>query len=137
MKSVQRIDHSQSNFFAEINVTPLVDIALVLLVVLIVTAPVMHGILNLDLPKENTVEVKQQSLIMIEIGNDRTITLNQRTVSDEELITQIQVLQSTKKELNVHLYADKNVRYEDIIRIMALLQRNGISNIGFVTDQVP
>ena len=120
---------------SDINVTPLVDVMLVLVIILLVTAPLLTQSVNVTLPKtaETTADVKQQPL-QLGIDAQGMITVNKEPVAD------LAALETTLKdelaripETGLHLYADQAVVYAKVAEVMATVQHAGITKIAFVT----
>jgi biopolymer transport protein TolR len=120
---------------SEINVTPLVDVMLVLVIILLVTAPLLTQSVHVTLPKtaETTPDVKDQPL---QLGIDEfgLITLNKQPLDDlAALETALQNELAQNPETAVHLYADQAVVYAKVAEVMAAVQHAGITKIAFVT----
>jgi biopolymer transport protein TolR len=120
---------------SEINVTPLVDVMLVLVIILLVTAPLLTQSVHVALPKtaETTADVKEQPL-QLGIDAQGIITLNKLPVADlASLETALKDKLAQDSETGVHLYADQAVVYAKVAEIMAAVQHAGITKIAFVT----
>ena len=114
---------------SEINVTPFVDVMLVLLIIFMVTAPMMTSGLDLQLP-----EAASQQLA----GTDNKLTLSlsadrRMMLGDKELKID-QLPESVKNAKEILLHADKNLPYGYVVKIMGVLKSNGVDNISLVTD---
>lgn len=122
---------------SEINVTPLVDVMLVLVIILLVTAPLLTQSVNVNLPKtaETTPDIKDQPL-QLGIDNKGTITLNKSVIGDlDALATALKNELTRNPEAAIHLYADQDVNYGKVAEVMAVVQQAGIAKMGFVTLQ--
>ncbi|MDD1612918.1 MAG: biopolymer transporter ExbD [Methylococcaceae bacterium] len=120
---------------SEINVTPLVDVMLVLVIILLVTAPLLTQSVKVNLPKttQTTADVKDQPL-QLGIDQHGAITLNKKPVADTiALEAALKTELSRDPEIAVHLYADQAVNYGKVAEIMAAVQHAGITKMGFVT----
>jgi len=120
---------------SEINVTPLVDVMLVLVIILLVTAPLLTQSVHVTLPKtaETTPDVKDQPL---QLGIDEAglITLNKEPITDlAALETALLNQLAQNPETAVHLYADQAVVYSKVAEVIAAVQHAGITKIAFVT----
>ncbi len=120
---------------SEINVTPLVDVMLVLVIILLVTAPLLTQSVHVKLPKtaETAANVEDQPL---QLGIDAAgnITLNKQKIDSLAALEPVLKNELAKnKEVAVHLYADQASVYKKIAEIMATVQHAGISKIAFVT----
>lgn len=120
---------------SEINVTPLVDVMLVLVIILLVTAPLVTQSVNVTLPKtaETTPEIKDQPL-QLAIDAQQKITLNKVAVADlVELEAALKKNLLAQPEAAVHLYVDQSVEYKKVAEVMATVQHAGIAKLSFVT----
>lgn len=124
----------EGEMMSEINVTPLVDVMLVLLVVFIITAPLLSPqSLKISLPKadagQNNQKLEQVSLIVDARGN---IELESRHISDEALVETLRGMSHTS-HFQLQILADKSVAYGRIAELMALAQNAGVEKLAFVT----
>jgi biopolymer transport protein ExbD/biopolymer transport protein TolR len=119
----------------EINMTPLIDVMLVLLVIFMVTAPLMSNSLKLDLPRSDAAGPSQapKPLVVALDTQGRTYVGEQR-VDREQLITQAQQAAQVDPKTEVQLRADRAVPYGQVAELIGLLQKAGLSRIAFVTD---
>ncbi len=119
----------------EINMTPLVDVMLVLLIIFIITVPVMKHAIKLDLPQASSQkqDPKPQS-IRLSIDAQGQYYLNETKVSDAQLEPQLQSAASQTPQPELHIQGDKAVRYERVAQAMASAKRAGVHKIGFVTE---
>ena len=120
---------------SEINVTPLVDVMLVLVIILLVTAPLLTQSVHVTLPKtvQTTADVNEQPL-QLGIDIQGVITINKIPIADLgalEIALKVELVKNP--EIGVHLYADKEVVYSKLAEIMATVQHSGISKLAFVT----
>lgn len=120
---------------SEINVTPLVDVMLVLVIILLVTAPLLTQSVNVKLPKTaETVADTQAQPLQLGIDAQGAITLNKNPISDlATLETALKSEFAKDAEIGVHLYADQAVVYAKVAEVMATVQHAGISKIAFVS----
>ncbi len=125
---------SNQEMMSEINVTPLVDVMLVLLVVFIVTAPLLSQSLEVKLPKTAAVaermNTKQQ---IITINAQGQIALDSISLSDEKLAQQLANAAAGKDNFELHVHADETVPYGRVAQIMAIAQHAGVSKLSFMT----
>jgi biopolymer transport protein ExbD len=120
----------------EPNVIPLVDIMLVLLIIFIITIPVMTHAVKIDLPREvNQPTVTKPENINLSVDFDGTIYWNESMIDREKLLNY--VLQEAVKDPQpeVHIRADKRVRYEYVAGVLFDLQRAGMMKIGFIAER--
>ncbi len=121
----------------EINMTPLVDVMLVLLIIFIITIPVMKHSVNVDLPRAtNQPENVKPETVNLSIDAAGQYHWNAQPISDEALVAQLQAEGAKDPQPDLHIRGDKNVRYERVAQAMAAAQRAGVRKIGFVTDPV-
>ena len=119
---------------SEINVTPLVDVMLVLLIVFIVTAPLLMQAVQVKLPKTAAVNpVKDARTVQLSVNAEGTVFVDQRPIHFEILEAELKKLLAQNPELGVQLHADESVRYGRVAQVMAAAQRAGIVKLGFVT----
>lgn len=120
---------------SEINVTPLVDVMLVLVIILLVTAPLLTQSVHVKLPKtaETTANIEDQPL-QLGIDAKGVITLNKQPIENLAALETLLKNELVKnKEVAVHLYADQELVYKKIAEVMATVQHAGIAKIAFVT----
>ena len=123
------------NAMSEINVTPLVDVMLVLVIILLVTAPLLTQSVHVKLPKtaETTANIEDEPL-QLGIDANGIVTLNKQKIDNLAALETILKNELAKnKEAAVHLYADQAVVYKKIAEVMATVQHAGIAKIAFVT----
>lgn len=121
---------------ADINVTPLVDVMLVLLVIFMVTAPMLFSGIDLKLPKTKKVNNVGLSpeLIILSVTESEQFFIGKNSISSKDLIPSIlKKLKSSKSEV-IYLRADYNLKYEKVARLIASLKKAGVSNIALVTE---
>ena len=124
----------QDNMMSEINVTPLVDVMLVLLVVFIVTAPLLAPqSLKINLPKTKAVsqEIKQQA-VRLRVDAQGNIALDNHSLTDVQL-GEILKQRAADENFQLQIEADKLVPYGRVAELMALVQSSGVSRLSFVT----
>jgi biopolymer transport protein TolR len=121
---------------SEINVTPLVDVMLVLLVIFMVTAPMLFSGINLKLPKTQKVSSVglRQELVILSITETEKFYLGKKVVSSKELVPAILKQFKQNKTDVVYVRADYNLRYEKVAKLIANLKKAGVSNIALVTE---
>ncbi|WP_353236355.1 biopolymer transporter ExbD [Diaphorobacter ruginosibacter] len=121
----------------EINMTPLVDVMLVLLIIFIITVPVIKHAVPVDLPRaSNLEEVIKPQTIRLSVTEDGKYHWNELDIGDDELEPRLATEAAKDPQPDLHIRGDKNVRYERVAQAMAAAQRAGVKKIGFVTDPV-
>ena len=119
---------------AEINVTPMVDVMLVLLVIFIITAPLFTHAVKLELPNASSKAAPEKpETITLAINAEGQLFWNNALVTQDELAMRFNTASQKKPQPELHLRADKSTRYEIIAQVMASAQGNGMTKIGFVT----
>jgi biopolymer transport protein ExbD len=119
---------------SEINMIPLIDVMLVLLIIFIVAAPLLTHAVRIDLPRADSAAVNRQpDAIQLGIRADRSLLWNGAEIGEAELATRMRAAASRDPKPELHLQADARTPYETLARIMALASRAGISRIGFVS----
>ena len=117
---------------SEINVTPLVDVVLVLLIIFMVTAPFLQGGLEVDLPKVATSGLDVREGLIISVRRGGTIAVGERVVPSGQFEDALQ--RARAKDRPVYLKADQSVPYGDIVSLIARLRRAGVTQLGLVTQ---
>ena len=119
----------------EINMTPLVDVMLVLLIIFMITVPVMKHAINVELPQaSNERELMKPETIQLSVDAQGSYFLNQTAVSEEALVTQLQAEAAKEPQPELHIRGDKAVRYEFVAQAMATAKQAGLRKIGFITE---
>jgi biopolymer transport protein ExbD len=120
---------------AEINVTPLVDVMLVLLIIFMITAPMMQHRIRIDLPQASMITNPEAppEPIDLAIKEDGTLYWNDSQISDLELKAQLAVSAQKTVQPELQIRAEKNTRYEIVAKVMADAKNQGMVKIGFVT----
>jgi biopolymer transport protein ExbD len=123
---------------AEINVIPLVDIMLVLLVIFIITAPLLTHAVKIDLPKaESSANILKIDNVQLAIDGAGTVFWNGEIVDDTALGERMHAASALPVHPEIHIHADRDARYEIIADVMSAAAKHGLSKIGFVTDPGP
>ena len=123
---------------SEINMTPLIDVMLVLLVIFIITAPLLTSSLELDLPK--TVGARPSnapSFVALAVDPGGQFFVGDEKVTRETLVERVRAAAARDPQTEVQLRADRNVPYGRVAELIGLVQDAGLSRIGFVTEAEP
>jgi biopolymer transport protein ExbD len=120
---------------AEINTTPLVDVMLVLLVIFIITAPLFHQAVQVDLPRVDSTKLEDKpAVVQVAIDGDGAIFVDGAPVPRGELDQRLEALRRSARSLpELHLRADRDTRYEVVADVIATAQKAGLVRIAFVT----
>jgi biopolymer transport protein TolR len=120
---------------SDINMTPLIDVMLVLLVIFIITAPLMTSSLKLDLPKtDSATPTSAPSFIALSIDAEGQLFFGDEAQTREALAQRVALAAKANPQLEVQLRADQKVPYGQVAELLALIQKAGLNRIGFVTE---
>ena len=117
---------------SEINVTPFVDVMLVLLVIFMVTAPLLQQGVDVNLPKAKGKELPPEERISLVIKRDRTIYMNDTPVTIPQMRGKLEAI--SKLNPNIFLKADKDVPYGLVVEVMGEIKEAGIEKLGMITE---
>jgi len=121
--------------FAEINVTPFVDVVLVLLIIFMVTAPMMQQGIDVDLPKTTTQNLRvHNEPLIITVKKDGSYFLANTSVSEKDLGTKLQAILSGLDDKGVFLLADQAADYGSVVKALAAARLAGATKLGMVTE---
>ncbi|HVN27233.1 MAG TPA: protein TolR [Candidatus Binataceae bacterium] len=121
---------------SQINVTPLVDVMLVLLIIFMVTAPIIQQGVEVSIPKVKAAALKSnEQEFVVSITREGETYLNDRKLDPSELTDKLQAISQTRADLQVFVRADDQVAYGQVIRTMAAIKAAGIENVGMVTQE--
>ncbi|MBV7538895.1 biopolymer transporter ExbD [Duganella sp. sic0402] len=128
--------HRNPGPMADINVTPMVDVMLVLLVIFILSAPMFTGSVQLELPKAQTQAAQSApaATVTLSIDGKGKIFWNNDPVEQDALVSRLVEAAKLEPQPELQLRADKDTRYEVVTQVMAAAQSNGLTKLGFVTD---
>ncbi|MEQ8290754.1 MAG: protein TolR [Roseovarius sp.] len=132
----RRRGRGRSRPMAEINVTPFVDVMLVLLIIFMVAAPLMTVGVPVELPKTaaSALPTEQEEPLTVTITPEGTVMLQTTEIATEQLVTRLRAIAAERESTRIFLRADGNVPYALVMQVMGALNRGGFSNIGLVTD---
>lgn len=120
---------------SEINMTPLVDVMLVLLIIFIITVPVLTHSVKLDLPRaQNLPTQARPDTVVLAVTADGNLHWNEDRVDIATLDQRLAVAAAALPQPEVHIRGDRHVDYENVLKVMAAVQRAGIRKLGFVTE---
>ena len=137
-RSKSRQKFTNRNFvpMSEINVTPFVDIMLVLLIIFMVAAPLLSVGIEVDLPntKAKPLSIEKESPLTLTLDKDSKLFINEVKIKKEELRTRLLAIRKERKSDEIYLRASKNIEYQRVASILALVSNIGYSQISLVTD---
>jgi len=123
---------------SQINVTPLVDVMLVLLVIFMVTAPILQQGVSVDLPRAEAgpLSSKEEQLV-VSVTRSGDVYLNDKRLAGPSLDAELRRVAETRPDGQVFIRADQSVPYGDVVRVMAAIKAAGIRRVGMVTQLPP
>jgi biopolymer transport protein TolR len=125
--------NGRKKLVADINVTPLVDVMLVLLIIFMITAPMMTQGLNVDLPEVTAKSLRQDDNLTVTIDKSGAISINKVLQVKALLVQELKKHYSMNKDQLIFLNADKNVPYGDVAQVMADIKLAGFDKLGMIT----
>jgi biopolymer transport protein TolR len=134
--SFGRLERTKANLpMSEINVTPLVDVMLVLLVIFIITAPLLASSIQLDLPSTDAAKpVDAPKSVSVVIDKSSKVFLGDQPIELADLATRLQQTAKASPETEVQLRSDESVPYGKVVEIIGIAQKAGLTRIGFVAN---
>jgi biopolymer transport protein TolR len=121
-------------FLAEINVIPLVDVVLVLLIIFMVTAPMLYRGMDIKLPTSSSNTIKPEERLVLTVERDQQVYLDKERVLAAQVEGKLRAAKERNPEVSVYLRADKDVPYGTVVQVMDGVKRAGIEKLGMVTD---
>ena len=129
------IDGDDDEIMSEINMTPLVDVMLVLLIIFIITVPVLTHSVKVDLPRANNQPNEVQNKpISISVNQQGQVFWDDKLIDANTLAQQLNQIAQQQPQPEVHIRGDRKVEYEYVMQVMAEAQRNGVQKLGFITE---
>ncbi len=129
---------SSRGSISDINVTPLVDVMLVLLIIFMVTAPLITQGVDVDLPKTTASPLEgTEKMMVLTLTRDKKIFIgsnDENPIPLSELETKLKTNEKLKQDKELYLHADRKLEYGFVVEIMAIVKRAGIEKLGMVTD---
>ena len=133
---------NNSSWLSEINVTPFVDVLLVLLIIFMVTAPMMTRSVGVNLPKEELVKTKSQEKITLKkslilgLTSKGQVIYQKKQYQTNQFFQRFKALTKGKEITRVFIQADKSVSYQNLLHLMVFLKNQGYENIGLVFEEI-
>jgi len=133
---MQTNDKRYTGALADINVTPLVDVILVLLIIFMIAAPVVLQGLATDLPRAIISDLEIESdQVVVTITSGRLLYINNDPVSRQQFVDALQNQLATMGKNSVYLRADKNLIYGDVVSVIEMIKESGVPHMGIITEQ--
>ena len=130
-----QVNNGNRRLLSEINVTPFVDVMLVLLIIFMVTAPMMMQGVDVNLPRTTTQPIRtEEERLVVTITAKQQIYLNEYQITLESLVKKLEAIYQNQPDRAVFLRADRSVPYGFVVEVMAAVRRSGIVRIGMVTE---
>ena len=135
MARFRRNNNTEHKPLAEINVTPLVDVVLVLLIIFMVTAPMLQMGIDVNLPrvKAKSINVSEEKLVLT-INGKQEIYLNEFKTTLPDLSTKLESIFKTRVDRELFMRADKEVPYGYVVQVMSEVRKAGIDKLGMITE---
>jgi biopolymer transport protein TolR len=125
----------ETGTLSEINVTPLVDVMLVLLIVFMVTAPIMQTGVDVDLPDAKAQTVPDESgKLIVTMTKERKVYIGRMEIPFDEVETKLRANAKLQVDHEAYLHADTNLSYGDVVKVMAAIKLAGGDKMGLITD---
>ena len=135
MRYSRRRNNSSDRPMADINVTPLVDVMLVLLIIFMVTAPMLQTGIDVNLPrvKAKSIDVAEEKLVLT-VNHAKEIFINRKHISLSELGIKLGSIIAARADREIYLRADKDVPYGFVVQVMAEVRKSGVDKLGMITE---
>ncbi|MEN6466491.1 MAG: biopolymer transporter ExbD [Syntrophaceae bacterium] len=131
----RRLNNGDNRLVSEINVTPLVDVVLVLLIIFMVTAPMLQMGIDINLPqvKSKTLDVSEEKLVLT-VNGKKEIYINNYKTTLAELGVKLENIFKSRIEREVYMRADKDVPYGFVVQVMSEVRKAGVDKLGMITE---
>ena len=127
--------HGELPVMADINVTSLVDVAFVLLIIFMITAPIMQGGVDVQLPRAEARPLQAREGLVVSIDREGRIFVDETALSYEDFRTAFPAIVAARQPSGVYLRADQRVDYGQVVRVLAAMRAAGIGDVGLVAEQ--
>jgi len=127
--------HGELPLTADINVTSLVDVAFVLLIIFMITAPIMQGGVDVQLPRAEARPIPAKEGMVVSVDREGRIFIDETRVSYGDFRMTFGALVQSRKPKSVYLRADRRVPYGEVVKVLAIIRLSGISDVGLVAEE--
>ncbi len=127
--------HGELPLTADINVTSLVDVAFVLLIIFMITAPIMQGGVDVQLPRAEARPIPAKEGMVVSVDREGRIFIDETRVSYGDFRMTFGALVQSRKPKSVYLRADRRVPYGEVVKVLAVIRISGISDVGLVAEE--
>lgn len=127
--------HGELPLMADINVTSLVDVAFVLLIIFMITAPIMQGGVDVQLPRAEARPLQPKQGLVVSINRQGRIFMGEAGLSYREFKTAFPALVSSRHPSGVYLRADRRVDYGVVVEVLAVMRQAGVNDVGLVAEE--
>jgi len=121
-------------FMSEINVVPLVDVVLVLLIIFMITAPLLYRGIDIDLPESVANTIKPDERVVVSVTKEHKIYVDKEEVAADQLESTMRRLHDRNPNVTIYLRADQGIPYGMVVRVMDAVKQVGIDKLGMVTE---
>ncbi len=128
-------DRGELPLNADINVTSLVDVAFVLLVIFMITAPIMQGGVDVQLPRAEARPLTAKEGMVVSVDRSGRIFVDETAITYNDFRVTFKSLVATRRPTGVYLRADSRVAYGDVVRTLAVIRAAGVQNVGLVAEE--
>jgi len=126
---------ARSTYNADINVTSLVDVAFVLLIIFMITAPMMQGGVQVQLPRAEARPLQPEQGVVVSVDRRGRIYVDQSAFSYEDFRATFRALVARRRPSAIYLRADQGVPYGDVVRVLAVIRATGVRDVGLVAEE--
>ncbi|HXE57180.1 MAG TPA: ExbD/TolR family protein [Gemmatimonadales bacterium] len=127
--------HGELPLNADINVTSLVDVAFVLLIIFMITAPIMQGGVDVQLPRAAARPLTAKEGMVVSVDRQGRIYIDETPVSYNDFRVTFASLVAARRPTGVYLRADRRVAYGDVVRVLAVIRAAGVNDVGLVAEE--
>jgi biopolymer transport protein TolR len=131
------VDPKDRQYLADINVVPLVDVVLVLLIIFMITAPLLYRGIDIQLPSSETNTIAPDERLVVTVEKDGKVFLNKERVPQDNLEGAFAAARDRNPSVSVYLRADQAVPYGLVVRVMDAAKQAGLARLGMVTEPLP